>query len=275
MISLRPTPSSATAACLAALSVAHVACLPRADLDAYSRGAGASAGPGVSSELPDASGDPATASGAPPIAVDASALGAGQEGPGPDIVLEPGTDSNDGSGCASDCQAPDGGDASAPVPADAGRDAAAPLPPGCAPDERIGPRGRCHIAVGALVSWQDARAACLARGAGWDLTTVRSRADSDFVDSIVTQETWLGGSDIATEETWVWANDQLSFWQGEAPGGGPLNGSFFNWFDDEPNGGEGSDCLRMLLDGRWADLECDEPRGYVCEGPPEDAVPGR
>ncbi len=254
------------------MSVAHPACFPRDDLDTYSRGAGAGAEPSIASEQP---GDPESAptgGGADTVFPDASVGGAGQEGPGPEIVLDPGTDSDNGAGCANDCQTPGAGDASAPVPTDAGRDAAVapPLPDGCAPDERIGPSGRCHIAVGALVSWQEARSDCLARGAGWDLTTVRSRVDNDFVDSMLTGEIWLGGSDITTDETWVWANDGLPFWQGEAPGGGPLNGSFFNWFDDEPNGGQGSDCLRMLADGRWADLECDELRGYVCEGPPDD-----
>jgi hypothetical protein len=160
-------------------------------------------------------------------------------------------------------------DASAPDPLDAGRDATAPpLPAACAPDERAGPNGRCFVAAATLVVWDDARAACLARGAGWDLASIRSRADNDFVDSIRTAEAWLGGSDAATEGTWIWASDGLSFWQGAGPAGNPLNGAFDNWFNDEPNGEDSSDCLRLLNDGSWADFECGEDLGYVCEGPP-------
>lgn len=272
---LFPRGHAATAAWLAAVSAGHPACFPREDLDAYSRGAEGGSGSGVSTDLPDDSGCDSVGGAAQPSPSDGSLGGAGNEGPDLDTTLDPGTGSDDGSAdCTSDCEASNGGasaatDAGAPASSDAGPDSAAPPAPLCAPDERAGPRGRCHVAVGTLVSWQDARAACLARGPGWDLASVRSRADNDFVRSFLIQEAWFGGSDIAAEETWVWASDGLPFWQGEGPEGAPLNGAFFNWFDDEPNGGEGSDCLRLLLDGRWADLECDELRGYVCEGPPE------
>jgi hypothetical protein len=124
------------------------------------------------------------------------------------------------------------------------------------------------VAVATLVSWQDARAACVARGPGWDLASSRNRTDNDFIGSIRTAEAWLGGTDAAIEETWVWVNDGVSFWRGEGSAGTPLSGAFFNWFDDEPNGSDGSDCMRLLLDGFWADLECEEELGYVCEGPP-------
>jgi hypothetical protein len=147
-------------------------------------------------------------------------------------------------------------------------DAAPPRPPACTLAETTGPNGQCYVLVATPFAWEAARANCQQRGLGWDLTSIRTVADSRFVTSLADQEIWLGGSDGLTEETWAWVDDGFEFWQGEGAEGQPLNGAFVNWFDDEPNGSSSSDCMRLLDDSSWADLECAELRPSVCEGPP-------
>jgi hypothetical protein len=150
-------------------------------------------------------------------------------------------------------------------------DAAVTIPavpiPACAPDEAIGPNGLCYIAVAQALTWEDARAGCRARGAGWDLASIRDDAQNLFVRALLLEEAWVGASDALIEGTWAWVADGFEFWQGNADGVA-LNGAFINWFQDEPNGTDTSDCMRLLVDSLWADLECGEARRSVCQGPP-------
>jgi len=260
-----------------AVSASAFACFPLDDLSAYSQGSAGGSGASVSSESPDDS-EASAGGGAQSTTPGLGEAADGEQGLDPDTSIDPGDvsgsdDGAAGSGCGSDCPASDGGlpsgpDASSPADRDAGPDVVPPIVPACALEEGTGPRGRCYVAVATPLTWADARAACRARAAGWDLASIRSRADNDFVDAMLASESWLGGSDESTEETWVWVSDGVSFWQGEGPAGTPVNGAFSNWFNDEPNGEDTSDCLRFLVDGLWADLECAELRGYVCEGPP-------
>ncbi len=153
-----------------------------------------------------------------------------------------------------------GNDASAPV-ADAGVS-------GCAVEERRGPNGNCYLSVLPALSWPAARANCQARAAGWDLATLRSDADSVFARALLSQrEAWVGATDQVDEGAWLWVTDSAAFWEGEGLLGGALNGAYINWFVDEPNGADSSDCLRVLIDAAWADLECSELRSSLCEGP--------
>jgi hypothetical protein len=144
-----------------------------------------------------------------------------------------------------------------------------PEPPACASDETVGPNGNCFIAVAAETTWDAASAICQARGAGFDLASIRTPADGEFLKQFGPAEIWAGGNDLTTEGTWAWARDGFQFWQGEGEGddGVPLNAAFTNWFSDEPNGEGGSDCMRTLVGGTWADTECDDVLPYVCEGP--------
>jgi hypothetical protein len=265
---------TAAVAFVAVVSASNSACFPLEDLSAYSQGTGGS-GAGVSSGAPGD--DEAPTGGGSQSTSPGSGEGVDNEqGLDPDTSIDPGdmSGSDNGAGCGGDCPASDGGspassDASSPpADRDAGPDVVPPLGPACALEEATGPNGRCYVAFATLLTWEAARADCRAREAGWDLASIRSRADNDFIDSMLTTESWLGGSDSSTEETWAWVIDGASFWQGEGPAGVPLNGAFSNWFDDEPNGSDTSDCMRLLIDGFWADLECEELRGYVCEGPP-------
>jgi hypothetical protein len=115
--------------------------------------------------------------------------------------------------------------------------------------------------------WFDARDRCRSQGAGWDLAAVHDLETNRFLADLVSDEAWIGGSDAQQEGLWRWVRDGVEFWSGSETGG-PIDGAFSNWNADEPNGETGSDCVRMVPGtARWADLECEELRLGLCEGP--------
>ena len=256
-----------------AFSALAAGCFPLGDLSAYSSGFNNAGGAGEQPMQPDP-GEGGGANAIPPLTSGGGTTS--QENPGDDTPLDPDAPATAGSGnvmsggmCTGDCPGADAGataDAAPPRPEAGPPEEPAPL--GCALGEQTGPNGRCYMAVATLLSWDAARTSCQGRGAGWDLATIRTSIDSVFIRSLLTHEVWVGGADDVTEETWAWVTDGFAFWQGEGAQGSALNGAFVNWFDDEPNGGGTSDCLRLLLDSLWADLECTELRGSLCEGPP-------
>ncbi|HTV25869.1 MAG TPA: C-type lectin domain-containing protein [Polyangiaceae bacterium] len=269
---------------LSALAVTFAsACVPTADLSSYSNAA--------SNATADLGGDrtppptrPSNPSGADPEPASdpGGSSGAGEAIPGSGVMLDSngagespssspsvedgdppvnGDDSLSDAGARSDAGAPA---EPTPVPPP---DADPPRPLVCSAGEATGPNGHCYVLVATPFDWDAARANCQLRGVGWDLTSIRSSRDSAFVLSLLDGETWVGGSDSASEETWAWVDDGFEFWEGEGEDGQPLNGAFVNWFDDEPNGSTSSQCMRLLADSRWADLECAELRPSLCEGP--------
>lgn len=238
------------------LAPSLVSCLPAEELSSYSRGSGGMLGGGGSSQA--ISNPPSPTAG------------------GPSEVPEAGSGALDAS--VTDGGAADGGvppPGRAPEP-DAGRDGGAPRPPACGVAEVSGPSGDCFVEVATLASWSDARAACQALGTGWDLATFRSAEDTAFWAPRLTFEAWVGASDATNEGVWVWVADGAQFWVGDGLTGAAVNGAYTSWNTNEPNGGEGSDCARVLprtmalpeRNAPWADLECTELLGALCEGPP-------
>jgi hypothetical protein len=144
----------------------------------------------------------------------------------------------------------------------------------CGTAETAGADGTCYALVPTLLSWTAARENCQARGAGWDLAAVDGSVTDDFIGALLPFEAWMGASDLGTEGTWTWLIDGSAFWSGSGAAGAALNGAYTNWNGVEPNGGENSDCLRLVPSNgdptlrTWADLECAELLGSVCEGPP-------
>lgn len=143
--------------------------------------------------------------------------------------------------------------------------------PSCDAGESLGTNGSCYFVTTGALPWADGRSACQARGAGWDLTTIRSQADNDYVASILSADTWIGASDAATPEDWRWVNDTLPFWSGSASGEA-VNGAFANWTNLEPSGmGSGSPeaCARFRPDvDTWNDVGCvSDTYTSLCEGP--------
>jgi hypothetical protein len=258
----------------AAFAGLALACLPTNDLSGYSTDVGLR----PTMDAPASSPTPS-----PVAAMPAEMSGGGTSEPDP--VTDPARDGLPGEGaplepanepivvappdddppeaCVADCGPSDAGTVAPPEPiVDA-----APVIPSCTVDETIGPRGFCYIAITEPLGWDAARANCRARGAGWDLASIRSGNESAFARALIVDEVWIGGSDGLLEGTWAWVDDSFEFWQGDGDSGLALNGAFVNWFEDEPNGDDSSDCMRVLVDARWADLECGETRPSICQGP--------
>lgn len=145
----------------------------------------------------------------------------------------------------------------------------------CGAGEELGPNGRCYLFALTPATWSAAREACLARGPGWDLASVRSASEAAFLGATLAAEAWIGATDDASEGTWLWVRDGSPFWLGGADGAPPA-GVYANWNETEPNGGTATNCARALptgvvsssADAPWADLDCAQLRGAVCEGPP-------
>lgn len=156
-------------------------------------------------------------------------------------------------------------------PTDAGVAAATPdaaLPARCPTDATLGAGNRCYATVLTPLTWLDARIECQSIGAGWDLADVKDAAENELVAELMSDEAWLGGSDVDLEGNWVWLGDDAPFWSGDGTTGAAVNGSFENWNSDEPNGGGPSDCVRLVAGlGTWADLQCTFERPALCEGP--------
>jgi hypothetical protein len=250
--------SRATNTLLAACSIA--ACVPLRDLDDYRESAAGSSG-----AFPAASVEPE--------AVPTGAGGSNAERPPTPSGPLSGVETNPnglGEANGGTSQAPferlDAGNP--PVPADAAPTAA------CAVGEQPGPNGRCFFFDAEIAAWGDARSACQERGAGWDLVSVRSAEVAEFLGATISAEAWIGASDAADEGSWVWIADGEPFWLGSVDGVAVAN-AYTNWNPTEPNGGIATNCARALPPGLgganasapWADLDCAQLRGAVCEGP--------
>lgn len=116
------------------------------------------------------------------------------------------------------------------------------------------------------ITWESARAAAQALGAGWDLATIGSGAENTFVETLFDagladrSHFWIGATDAAAEGTWVWID------------GTPF--VFTDWSAGEPNNSGNEDFLAYdLRSGSWAwnDAPTDVgqtygfARGYVAE----------
>jgi hypothetical protein len=146
----------------------------------------------------------------------------------------------------------------------AGGSAAGP----CAAGAQLGPSGACYVVIASTEAWDTARASCQAEGSGWDLATVRGRADTAFILELLDDELWIGASDAALEGRWIWIATGDVFWPEAADAGADSGVAVYtNWNEGEPNNVDGADCLRLLTTGEWADLPCDDERGALCTGP--------
>jgi hypothetical protein len=97
--------------------------------------------------------------------------------------------------------------------------------------------------------------------------SIGSAQESAFLATFLQTEAWVGAED-GDIQTWRWVDDGTEFWEGDEQGSA-IGSAFVNWSSDEPNG-SGHDCLRVLPNAAlWADLDCDDGRPAVCEGPPQ------
>jgi methionine-rich copper-binding protein CopC len=139
--------------------------------------------------------------------------------------------------------------------------------PICDIDQTLGPNGSCYALTTTALPHADARAACRALGSGWDLATVRSAEDHAFAQGLLSEDTWIGGSDSEAEGTWRWLLDTLEFWSGGTTGS-EANGAYSAWGASEPSAASGADCLRYVSPAFfWADAACTTELPSLCEGP--------
>ena len=262
---VRPPRASARSCWPLLAGAALAACVPLQDLDDYARppaaagAAGTSGSPG--SEQPSTD----TPAEQPQVVGDVDG-----EPPTPSLPLQ-------GVSSGSDQDPTREGEPGPAPPADAGAPAdAAPDSP-CADQELLAANGHCHFIEPALLSWSAARAACQSRGPGWDLASVLSATDGAFLGDTLELEAWIGASDLASEGSWTWAADGRVFWTG-GQSGAAVGGAYANWNATEPNGGTTTNCARALPrsfgaaipDAPWADLDCAQLRGSVCEAHPTE-----
>jgi cysteine-rich repeat protein len=121
-------------------------------------------------------------------------------------------------------------------------------------------------------TFEAARAACDERGA--HLVTIGTAAENELVRELVATSKLIGGFEdvslmVEGEGTYGWVT------------GEPF--TFTNWAQSEPDqqgvlcGGWGYErcyahCIGMNGQGRWQDLRCDLPDGYVCEWEPAESA---
>lgn len=106
-----------------------------------------------------------------------------------------------------------------------------------------------YLALYAELSWEDAKTACVNRGA--HLVTVASAAEQAFVARLTPGEFWIGGRDDQVDGTFTWVTGEAPVYAAFAPG--------------EPDHDAGAQCLLMGVDEGWHDRPCADRNAYVCE----------
>ncbi|MEO1032881.1 MAG: HYR domain-containing protein, partial [Bacteroidota bacterium] len=78
----------------------------------------------------------------------------------------------------------------------------------------------------------------IAQTNGYDLLTINSEAENEYIASIIPGSIGLGYNDLVTEGSFVWQSGQPVFYE--------------NWSDGDPSSiGDSRDYVQMLLDGKW------------------------
>ena len=121
-----------------------------------------------------------------------------------------------------------------------------------------------EVILATNISWTDARNAALALGPGWDLASITSQPEQDFIIPLLPaspftrEHVWLGGTDTAVEGVFQWSN------------GDPF--TFSSWWPGEPNNLGNEDYLAFDWRGawNWNDVPVNGANfitGYVVENP--------
>src|SRR5262249_52472846 len=113
----------------------------------------------------------------------------------------------------------------------------------------------CYRYFGNAMTWDLARAACIAQGPGFDLAALSTPPEFAVVEPLVSGYCWLGGTDVENEGTFVWANGELwTYTSMMAP-----------WAPAEPNNQNDEDCVAHDGNGTMNDTDCGEMHPYLCE----------
>jgi Lectin C-type domain len=140
----------------------------------------------------------------------------------------------------------DGGDAEI----DTGLDAAASCPPSYVKNTRT---GSFYRIVGTTASWTAAVTDCADDGAGTYLTIPDDLAESNELDRLANNDSWIGITDAAMEETWVTVLGAAQTFTRWAPGP-----------PQQPDGGTLENCA-FVQNAAWQDVNCALTKPYICE----------
>jgi hypothetical protein len=121
------------------------------------------------------------------------------------------------------------------------------------PDGVLGEDGSvCYRVSLSAAAWQDAQAECvLWQGA---LVALETPEEDAFIDGLVTQSIWIGGSDTQFDNVYLWTT------------GAPM--TFGNWGPNQPDRFPGPDCIEKreaAFARQWFDQPCENARAFVCE----------
>ena len=130
--------------------------------------------------------------------------------------------------------------------------------------------GHCYFLDQANATWSTALTNCRDRGSDWDLVSIGSSGENDFVRQLNgSNDTWIGFTEYSTyggsNNKWVWTNaDPSGYWRENGHSSGV---NYLKWYSGEPNGS--GECARMKANsnGAWADYGCSSTFDYVCEAP--------
>lgn len=124
------------------------------------------------------------------------------------------------------------------------------------------------------LTWDQARVAAQALGLGWDLATITSAEEQQFINGLLPDPAtglyryWLGGRQVGLfaepAGNWEWINGEGIFWNNGT------TGLFANWAAGEPNNcGGGEHHLIVwslgLSSWTWNDEACTSVGGYIAE----------
>ncbi len=118
--------------------------------------------------------------------------------------------------------------------------------------------GNFYLQVTANLNWNAALTnaqSTLINGVAGHLAVITSADENAFVASIITGDSWLGGSDAAVEGEWRWGggpDDGQMYWLGNSSGSAQ-GGYYENWNGGEPNNSGDEDALEMNNGGGWND----------------------
>ncbi|XP_071101299.1 perlucin-like [Haliotis cracherodii] len=123
----------------------------------------------------------------------------------------------------------------------------------------------CYKMFPLAATWPEAVVFCKTFGA--KLSMITDQQEQDFVENYInglhnshlTQDIWLGGSDLLVNQEWLWTNTMNHI-------------QYSNWKPGEPNNvGSGAsvteDCLALMPSDnyQWNDAPCTDRMYFLCE----------
>jgi len=106
-------------------------------------------------------------------------------------------------------------------------------------------------------TWVNANAHAQANG--YELVSIHSAAENNFLTGKVSPDPYIGLNDVAVEGTFVWSD------------GTPVD--YLNWQPGEPNGGTSANGVEIWSIGTWNDAVNSQTRQYIMKQPVNPPTP--